>query len=157
VIDLRALSVEESRHDEPADRAAVLRRACGHARAGAAVLDAGYRFFPMRGGDVPHFLNRRFTCSDGRAGSITLIAGIDPATGEAPLDGCRTMSDARAALERVGAATFLVRVTLGNDSIDWPELATSLSRNDPAAFDAISSGLLALPLATRRACEVCAA
>jgi hypothetical protein len=154
VIDLRALSVEEAQHDGPADRAAVLRRACGHARAAAGVLDLGYRFYPM-GGEVPHFLLKRFACADGRAGSIALIAGIDAASGEAVLDGCQGAADARAALESASAGTFLVRVTLGNETLAWPALASTLVRSDPAAFEAISGELLALPLQTRRACEVC--
>jgi hypothetical protein len=156
VIDLRALSIEEARCEDPADRAAALRRTCGHVRAGAELLELGYRFYPMGGGEVPHFLNKRFTAPDGRSGSVSLLAGLDAATGEAVLDGCRSTADARAALT-AGAGTFLVRVTLGNDSLAWPHLSTGLARSDAPAFDAVSAELLALPLLSRRACEVCTA
>jgi hypothetical protein len=156
VIDLRLLSVEEVGRDEPADRAAVLRWACGHVTAHVGLLDAGYRFYPMGGGEIPHLLNKRFSTGDGRTGSITLLATLDPRTGRLPLEGCTSPAEARRALADP-SGPWLVHLTVGWATVGWSELTGSLGHRDPAAFAVASRELLALPLAARRDCALCAA
>ena len=64
------------------------RRGCGHAIGEPRLLrEGGFRFYPMSGGELPHFLNRRFTVDETRTGALTLLAGLDPASGEAVLEG----------------------------------------------------------------------
>jgi hypothetical protein len=157
VIDLRLLGVEEPSATRPADVAARLRRACGHTAAGAALLDAGFRFYPMPGGDLPPFLNRRLTLPDGRVGALTLVAGIDAATGEAVLEGCRTQEEARRTLAQGPTGTWLIRLTLGNRSVSLSELTTGLPHADPVGFGVFARALDELPLLTARACPLCSA
>ena len=156
VIDLRLQSVEEAHEAVPGDQAAALRRACGHARGEVSLVDAGFRFYAMpAGSELPSFLNRRLTLADGRTAAITLLAGVDPASGEEVLTDCASTADARAELDAGRGGLWLVRLTLGNATVGWGELTSRLARQDPSAFTALASALLALPLETRRQCPSC--
>jgi hypothetical protein len=157
VIDLRLLAVEETRRATPADRAAALRRCCGHVEGTPELADRSFRFYPMPGGDLPHFFCKRLDAGSGRMASLTVLAGIDTATGEAVLEDCRTTAEAREALAAGPAGTWLVRVMLGHASIGWPELSSRLPRGDAEAFAVLSDELLALPLHVRRSCPICKA
>lgn len=152
---VRALAVEDVSALSPAVQAATLRRACGHALGeGALVRERGYRFFPSTGGDLPHFLNRRLELSDGRTVAVTLLAGMDPVSGDDVLDGCRTPRAAAAALDLEGGI-WLVRLTLGVSTVGWSELTGSLPLRDATAFAALASELLALKLCRKRVCPLC--
>jgi hypothetical protein len=152
---VRALSVEDVSALSPAVQAATLRRACGHAFGeGALVRERGYRYFPATGGDLPHFLNRRLELSDGRTVAVTLLAGIDPASCDEVLAGCRTPSAAAAELD-VAGGIWLVRLSLGASTVGWTELTGELPRRDPTAFAALAEELLSLKLCRRRTCPLC--
>jgi hypothetical protein len=157
VIDLRLLAVEETRTAAPADRAAALRRCCGHTSGTAELADRGFRFYPMPGGDLPHFFCKRLDLGGGRLASLTVLAGIDTVTGEPVLEGCRTTADAREALASGPPGTWLVRLMVGNATVAWPELTSRLVRGDAEAFAALSDELLELPLHARRTCPICKA
>jgi hypothetical protein len=157
VIDLRLLAVEETRRAAPADRAATLRRCCGHVEGGPELVERGFRFYPMPGGDLPHFFCKRLDLGGGRLASLTVLAGIDTATGDPVLEECRTTTEARETLVAGPAGTWIVRVMVGNASIAWPELTSRLVRGDAEAFEAISDELLSLPLHVRRTCPICKA
>jgi hypothetical protein len=157
VIDLRLLAVEEGRGATPADRAAALRRCCGHVDGTPDLAERGFRFYPMPGGDLPHFFCKRLDVGGGRTASLTLLAGIDTVTGEQVLEDCRTTAEAREALASGPAGTWIARVMVGNASIAWPDLTSRLVRGDAEAFAALSDELLALPLHVRRTCPICKA
>ena len=120
MIDLRLLAVEETRQGTPADRAAALRRCCGHVEGTPELVERGFRFYPMPGGDLPHFFCKRLELGNGRLASLTVLAGIDTATGEPVLEDCRTTADAREALAAGPAGTWLVRLMVGNATVAWP-------------------------------------
>ena len=156
MIDLRLLGVEEVARVDPARQAADLRRGCGHAIGEPRLLrEGGFRFYPMSGGELPHFLNRRFTVDETRSGALTLLAGLDPASGDAVLEGCRTSDEASRELAAGPGGIWLVRVTLGNATISWQEISGLLVRRDPVAFAAIAGELLSLTLCRRSACPLC--
>jgi hypothetical protein len=156
VIDLRLLATPETRQGTPADRAAALRRCCGHVEGTPELAERGFRFYPMPGGDLPHFFCKRLELG-GRLASLTVLAGIDTATGEPVLEDCRTTAEAREALAAGPAGTWLVRVMVGNATVAWPDLTSRLVRGDAEAFAALSDELLALPLHARRTCPICKA
>ncbi len=157
MIDLRLLAVEETRQATPADRAAALRRCCGHLEGTPELVDRGFRFYPMPGGDLPHFFCRRLELGSGRLASLTVLAGIDTATGDPVLEDCRTTADAREALAAGPAGTWLVRLMVGNATVAFTELTSRLVRGDAEAFAALSDELLELPLHLRRTCPICKA
>jgi hypothetical protein len=156
VIDLRLLAAPETRQGTPADRAAALRRCCGHLEGSPELAERGFRFYPMPGGDLPHFFCKRLDLG-GRLASLTVLAGIDTVTGEPVLESCRSTAEAREALAAGPAGTWLVRVMVGNASVAWPELTSRLVRSDAEAFAALSDELLELPLHLRRTCPICKA
>jgi hypothetical protein len=155
VIGLRALSIEPAAGDHATDRAAALRRACGHVEGSPRLIDElGFRFYPIPHGDLPHFLCCRFTAGRGNA-AITLVAGIDPRSGEPVLEDCRTSAEAARELAQGPASLWLLRVTVGASATGLAELAGRLRHADPAAFDAIAVRLLALPLLGPAGCPLC--
>ena len=136
---------------------APLASACGHLLGDRTLVKRGYRAFASIGGDVPPFLIRRVVLADGRRVSVTVLAGVDPATGECALESPATSDEISAALRQQPAFIFRALLTVGNATVSWQELTTSLEKADRPAYDAFASELVALPLLAKRACPICRA
>ena len=136
---------------------APLSAACGHVLGDRTLLKRGYRAFASIGGEVPPFLIRRLVLADGRQMSVTVLAGVNPATGDCALEGSTTSDAISAALRQRPACIFRVLLTVGNATISWQELVTSLERADRPAYEAFEAELSALPLLAKRACPACRA
>lgn len=136
---------------------APLSAACGHVLGDRTLLKRGYRPFASSGGDLPPFLIRRLVLPDGRRISVTVLAGVDPTTGDGALERSTTGEQIAVALRQRPACIFRVLLTVGNATIAWQELATSLARTDGPAYEAFVAELSALPMVARRACPVCRA
>jgi hypothetical protein len=148
-MELRLLDIGEAGRANPAVRAADLRTRCLHVAGDGRLETLGYRFYPMPGSEVPSFFAKRFAAGR-RNGAITLLAGIDPRSGEPVGD-----DDATHAV-RGRASWWVVRVTYGPRMITLEELSGTIARRDPAAFGAFADELDALGLARQSACPVCA-
>lgn len=139
--------------DEPRDATVDLHALCGHVAPGAEVLERGYRFMPMPGADVPPFLIRRFQAG-ARPAAVTLLAGVDPETGD---DVAGDLPDALALarLLAVGrGGVWLLRLSLGARTIGLDELE-ALARRDPLAAAAFAAELVALEPLTHDDCPIC--
>ena len=138
-------------------RGAPLSAACGHVLGDRTLLKRGYRPFASLGSDLPPFLIRRLILPDGRHSSVTVLAGVDPTTGEDALERSTSGEQIAMALRQRPACIFRVLLTVGNATVSWHELVTSLERTDPQAHRAFASELSELPMVARRACPVCRA
>jgi hypothetical protein len=148
-MELRLLDIGEPAPAHPAVRAADLLTRCLHVAGDGRLETLGYRFYPMPDSEVPSFFAKRFSAGR-RNGAVTLLAGIDPRSGDAVADD----EAIRATLGR--ASWWLVRLTYGARMITLEELTGTIARRDPAAFAAFADELDALSLARRSACPVCA-
>jgi hypothetical protein len=155
VTRLRALSIENGEHSSPAARAAEFRRACGHVHGDASWLARGYRFVAMAGAELPTFLIRRVELADGGVVAVTLLAGLDPATGAPVLEGARTAKMAGDALRKGPAGIWLVHLTVGNRTVQLGELASALLGSPGPEELALAHEAGALGLLPRQACALC--
>jgi hypothetical protein len=151
---LRALAIEDVDRTGPADRAAELRRACGHVQGDAGWLGRGYRFIAMPGAELPSFLVRRREIADGGIVAVTLLAGIDPATGAPVLEGVVNSADAARVLGKV-PSIWLAHLTIGNRTIALGELAAALVGGAGPEELALADEACSLGLLPRGACPLC--
>ncbi|MEO9174304.1 MAG: hypothetical protein ABI317_02235 [Gaiellales bacterium] len=152
---LRALSIEDVESTSPAARAAELRRSCGHVHGNAAWLSRGYRFVALSGAELPSFLVRRRELGDGSVVAVTLLAGLDPATGAPVLEGVKTSTDAAAALRKGPAGIWLVHLTIGNRTVTLAELGSALLGTPGLEELALADEVGALGLLPGQGCPLC--
>jgi hypothetical protein len=155
VTRLRALSIEDVESTSPAARAAELRRACGHVHGDAAWLSRGYRFIALSGAELPSFLVRRRELGDGSVVAVTLLAGIDPATGAPVLEGVTSSAMAATALRKGPASIWLVHLTIGNRTISLGELGSALLGTPGLEELALADEAGSLGLLPSQGCPLC--
>ncbi len=153
-MEVRLLDIESAPRVDASSRVSRLRRRCPHVAVDGRLTALGYRFYAMPGSDVPSFFCKRFRAGTGGA-ALTLLAGIDPQTGEAVLDDCRSASEAATEIASGRAGTWLLRVTYGARMVALDELCGTFAHREPAAFAAIAAELEALGPALRSACSLC--
>ena len=153
-MDVRIRDIEDAVPRGSRRHAEALAESCGHVAVGGRILDLGYRFYAMPPGDVPSFFCRRFPAGR-RSAAATLLAGIDPQTGQATLDDCRSPEAAIRSVRAGRAGVWNVRLTLGPRTIPLSDLRAVHWRREPQALAAIVQELVALAPAYPRACAVC--
>jgi hypothetical protein len=151
---LRALAIEDVDRTGPADRAAELRRACGHVPGDAGWLGRGYRFVSMPGAELPSFLVRRRELPDGSVVAVTLLAGMDPATGAPVLEDVHNSADAARVLGKV-RSVWLAHLTIGNRTVSPTDLAAALVGGAGPEEIALADEACSLGLLPRGACPLC--
>ena len=153
-MELRLLDIEEAPRTDGSAHAANLSERCHHVSIDGRLTSLGYRFYPMPSSEVPSFFCKRFTAGD-RGAAITLLAGFDPATGEAVLEDCRSSREAARRIAGGRAGWWLVRITYGARMLTMDELVSEFSAREPTAFAAFAAELDALGLPHRSACPIC--
>jgi hypothetical protein len=153
-MEIRLLEVEEAPATSLPAQASSLARSCEHVPIDGRVNALGYRFFPMPGSELPSFFVKRF-CAGDRGGAITLLAGMDPATGEAVLEDCRSAAEAARRLARGEAGLWLVQLSYGARRISMDDLRGAFGARHPQAAAAFTSQLSALVPLERDRCPIC--
>src|SRR5947209_7374000 len=136
-MEVRLLDVEGAPVTSLAAVAARLSERCPHVPVDDGIFERGYRFYPMPGSEIPAFFCRRFRAGS-RGAALTLFCGVDPTTGEALLESCRSADEARRRLKADAVGLWLVRVTYGPRTIRLDELTGAFWRREPEAFAAIA-------------------
>ena len=154
-MELRLLEIGDVTPTAPASVAVSLRGLCGHVPLDARVLGRGYRFFPMPGADLPSFLVKRLHLGGRPAAAVTLLAGVEPGTGESLLDGCRTPDAVGAAIGSVRGAVCAARLTVGARNLTLDEFTSTLWQQDPEVFMMIAGEFSALAPLKQDGCELC--
>ena len=106
--------------------------------------------------ELPSFFVKRFQAGD-RTSAITLLAGIDPATGDPVLEDCRSPHDAARRIHAGRGGWWVVRITYGARMVSMEELTADLSSREPLAFAAFAAELNALGLPVPGSCPICCA
>jgi hypothetical protein len=153
-MELRLLEIEEAPRTDRATHVADLSERCHHVSIDGRLTSLGYRFYPMPSAEVPSFFCKRFPAGD-RNGAITLLAGYDPATGEAALEDCRSAREAARRIASGRAGWWLVRITYGARMLTMDELTSVFATREPVAFASFAAELDALGLPQRAACPIC--
>jgi hypothetical protein len=151
-MELRALEVAEAPTTGRARLATALRDCCGHVAADARVRERGFRFVRAPGGDVPSFFCKRVSAGSGPA-AITLLAGVDPLTGD-DLD-CPHDAPPVQWLAAGRGGVWTVRLTVGARTISIDELVSSFWSSNSAIFATLAEELDALSPLRRASCELC--
>ena len=154
-VRVRATDVESQALENP--RATSLSAAFGHVLGDRSLLERGVRPFASIGPEVPPFLICRVALPDGRRVSVTVLAGVDPTTGESALERSTTSEQIALALRQRPACIFRVLLTIGNATVSWQEFMSSLIQTDELAYRSFAAELSALPMVAGRACPVCKA
>jgi hypothetical protein len=153
-MEIRLLEVEEAPATGLPAQALSLARSCEHVPLDGRVNALGYRFFPMPGSELPSFFVKRFTAGD-RGGAITLLAGIDPATGEAVLEDCKSAAEAARRLARGEAGLWLLQLSYGARRIALDDLDGTFGARHPETAAAFRRQLAALVPLERHRCPIC--
>ncbi len=111
---------------------------CGHVAPGADVLVRGYRFMPMPGADVPPFLVRRLQAG-ARPAAVTLLGGIDPATGDALVEDVADAVELAGRLAVGRAGLWMLRLSLGARTLSLHDVADEPAARDPLAASAFAA------------------
>jgi hypothetical protein len=131
-----------------------LRGRCEHVVVDERLPALGYRFFGFAGAELPPVFIRRFEAGDG-AGAITLMAGVDPRSGEGVLDAA-SPSEAADRIAAGSAGVWTVRLTLGARMLSIDDLC-ALRHREPSVLTCFAAELRALGPGQRSACPLCRA
>lgn len=136
------------------DETVDLRSLCGHVAVDAEVLARGYRFVPMPGSELPPFLVRRVQAGS-RPVAITLLAGIDPETGEAVAEDADDVLELARRLAVGRGGLWTMRLSVGARTLTVDELIDEVIVQDPLSAAALVSELSALRPLSRSSCPCC--
>lgn len=127
---------------------------CGHVAVGADVLARGYRFMPMPGADVPPFLVRRLQVG-ARPAAVTLLGGVDPASGDAIAEDVADAFELARLLAVGRGGLWMLRLSLGARTLALTDIRDELAQRDPLAASAFAAELALLVPLARDACPLC--